>query len=51
MAGLLLRSGVAPTFRQAALPDVWLDAGALPTLHDRGGISASGMNPQVRSWL
>ena len=39
VAGLLLRNGVTPTFRQIALPDAFLDAGALPTLHDRYGIS------------
>ena len=35
IAGVLLRAGVTPTFRQIALPDAFLDAGALPTLHDR----------------
>ena len=40
VAGVLLRAGVsAPTFRQIGLPDEFLDAGALPTLHDRYGIS------------
>ena len=39
VAALLLRSGVTPVFRQIALPDEFLDAGALPTLHERYGIS------------
>jgi transketolase len=46
-----LRNGVAPTFRQVALPDAFLDAGALPTLHERYGISASAMGERIRSWL
>src|SRR3954451_20356960 len=33
VAGLLMRSGIYPTFRQIGLPDEFLDAGALPTLH------------------
>src|SRR5690606_6623031 len=43
VAGLLLRSGIAPAFRQIALPDAFLAAGALPTLHDRYGISTAAM--------
>jgi transketolase len=51
VAGLLLRSGVAPAFRQIALPDAFLDAGALPTLHDRYGISADAMVTSIKGWL
>lgn len=51
IAALLLRAGVAPTFRQIALPDEFLDAGALPTLHDRYGISASAMSRQIKEWM
>jgi transketolase len=51
LASLLLRSGVAPTFRHVALPDAFLDAGALPTLHDRYGISANTMTERIRAWL
>ena len=51
VAGLLLRSGVTPTFRQIGLPDEFLDAGALPTLHERYGISASAMSRQIKNWL
>jgi len=51
VAGLLLRSGVTPAFRQIGLPDAFLDAGALPTLHDRYGISARSMTNSVKTWL
>lgn len=51
VAGLLLRSGVAPAFRQIALPDAFLDAGALPTLHDRYGISTKAMAKKIKEWL
>jgi transketolase len=51
IASLLLRSGIAPTFRQVALPDAFLDAGALPTLHDRYGISAVAMASAIKGWL
>jgi transketolase len=51
VAGTLLRAGVAPAFRQIALPDAFLDAGALPTLHDRYGISTEAMAASIRSWL
>lgn len=39
IAALLMKEGVAAEFHQIALPDEFLDAGALPTLHDRYGIS------------
>ena len=51
VAGLLMRSGVHPRFRQIGLPDEFLDAGALPTLHDRYGISAAAVAAQVKGWL
>lgn len=51
VAGTLLRNGVAPRFRQIALPDEFLDAGALPTLHDRYGISTRAMAQTLKSWL
>jgi transketolase len=51
IAGTLLRAGVAPAFRQIALPDAFLDAGALPTLHDKYGISAAAMSASIKSWL
>ncbi len=51
VAATLLRAAVAPPFRQIALPDAFLDAGALPTLHDRYGISVSAMTRSIKSWL
>jgi transketolase len=51
VASSLLQAGVVPPFRQVALPDEFLDAGALPTLHDRYGISASAMARSIKRWL
>jgi transketolase len=51
VAGTLLRAGVAPGFRQIALPDAFLDAGALPTLHDRYGISTDAIAASIKGWL
>ena len=51
VAALLLRSGTTPPFRQVALPDAFLDAGALPTLHERYGISAEAVARRIRGWL
>ena len=52
VAALLLDNDVAPSrFRQIALPDAYLDAGALPTLHTRYRLSASAMAEDIRAWL
>ena len=51
VAGVLMRAGVHPAFRQIALPDAFLAAGALPTLHDRYGISTDAVAATVKSWL
>jgi transketolase len=52
VAGTLLRNRVQPAgFHLAGLPDAFLDAGALPTLHDRYGISASALARRVMGWL
>lgn len=50
VAALLMREGVTPAFRQIALPDEFLDAGALPTLHDRYGISTTEVVRRIREW-
>jgi transketolase C-terminal domain/subunit len=47
----LLRAGVTPPFRQIALPDAFLKAGALPMLHERYGISANAMSNSIKGWL
>jgi len=51
VATALLTAGVTPQFRQIALPDAFLDAGALPTLHDRYGISAEAIAATLKGWL
>ena len=51
VARLLLTHGVTPEFRMIALPDEFLEAGALPTLHDRYGISTRRVAERVRTWL
>lgn len=51
VATLLMRSGTHPAFRQIALPDEFLAAGALPTLHDRYGLSTSAVTAAIKSWL
>jgi len=51
VASLLMRSGVYPAFRQVGLPDAFLAAGALPTLHDRYGISTNAMVAALKGWL
>ena len=51
VAGTLLTKGVTPQFRMIGLPDQFLDAGALPSLHDRYGISTDAIKQQLRGWL
>ncbi|MDO9253473.1 transketolase family protein [Hydrogenophaga sp.] len=52
VASSLLQNGVQPArFRLAGLPDAYLDAGALPTLHDRYGISTEALSDRVKAWL
>jgi transketolase len=51
VATSLLLAGVHPVFKQIALPDAFLDAGALPTLHDRYGISTAAICKQIKTWL
>ena len=51
VAALLMRSCVHPIFRQIALPDEFLAAGALPTLHYRYGISSAEVARQIKGWL
>jgi len=52
VASTLLRHRVQPAaFQLAGLPDAFLDAGALPTLHDRYGISRSALASRIKDWL
>ena len=48
VAGLCYAPGWLPPFRQIALPDAFLDAGALPTLHERYGISADAVARSIK---
>ncbi|WP_460450787.1 transketolase family protein [Alsobacter sp. SYSU BS001988] len=51
VASALLQAGVHPKFRHIGLPDEFLHAGALPTLHERYGISASAVSSRIKAWL
>ena len=52
VASCLVRTGVQPAaFRLAGLPDEFLDAGALPTLHERYGISREALAARIKGWL
>ncbi|ARP93705.1 transketolase family protein [Bordetella genomosp. 13] len=52
VASALLRHRVQPAgFHLAGLPDAFLDAGALPTLHERYGISRKALRSRIRDWL
>ncbi len=52
VASALLRQRVQPAgFQQAGLPDAFLDAGALPTLHERYGISREALARRIKAWL
>ncbi|WP_439574026.1 transketolase family protein [Phreatobacter sp.] len=52
VAGVLMRANVRPpAFHQIALPDAFLDAGALPTLHERYGLSTDQVVARVKAAL
>jgi transketolase len=52
VASALLRHRVQPAgFQLAGLPDAFLDAGALPTLHERYGISREALGRRIKNWL
>jgi transketolase len=51
VATALFARGIACAFRHIGLPDAFLDAGALPTLHDRYGISTKAIAQRVKAWL
>ena len=52
IASSLVRHRVQPAaFQLAGLPDAFLDAGALPTLHDRYGISREALAGRIKGWL
>jgi transketolase len=52
VASALLRHRVQPAgFQLAGLPDAFLDAGALPTLHERYSISREALARRIKGWL
>jgi transketolase len=51
VAGCLMTAGIAPKFRMIGLPDDFLEAGALPTLHDMYGLSVDKVAEQIKAWL
>jgi transketolase len=51
VAATLLRNGVTPAFRMIGLPDEFLEAGALPTLHEMYGLSVAKVVERIKSWL
>ncbi|MGH1359998.1 MAG: transketolase family protein [Burkholderiaceae bacterium] len=52
VASTLMRNRIQPGgFQMAGLPDQFLDAGALPTLHDKYGISEQALASRIRGWL
>jgi transketolase len=51
VAAVLMRERVHPDFHHIGLPDEFLAAGALPTLHDRYGISSDAITKNIKSWL
>lgn len=51
VAADLMRENISCVFRQIALPDEFLDAGALPTLHDLYGLSVNAVCGKVKEWL
>ena len=48
---LMRHQAQAGKFVLAGLPDAYLDAGALPTLHDRYGISKEALASRIQDWL
>jgi transketolase len=50
IARLLVINGFSGRFKHIGLPDDFLDAGALPTLHDRYGISTPRIVETVANW-
>lgn len=51
VATTLLTSGVAPAFRMIGLPDQFLEAGALPTLHEMYGLTVGKITERIKGWL
>lgn len=46
-----MRAGVATQVQPIGLPDELIDAGALPTLHDRYGLSTDAVVASIKARL
>jgi transketolase len=51
VAGLMARERLNPPFLHIGLPDIFMAAGALPTLHDLYGISTEAIAARIRKAL
>lgn len=51
VARTLMTNDVTPTFRMIGLPDEFLEAGALPTLHEMYGLTVDKVAERIRGWL
>lgn len=51
IANLFVNNKVGVPLKQIALPDKFLHAGALPTLHDMYGISTAKVTENIKRWL
>lgn len=51
VANAMMRAGVHAPFRQIGLPDEFLDAGALPTLHAQYGIDVPSITKRIKEWV
>jgi transketolase len=51
VASCLAFLGMPQTVRPIALPDEFLDAGALPTLHEKYGLATGRIVERVKGWL
>jgi transketolase len=49
VATQILKAGLSPSFHHIGLPDEFLDAGALPTLHERYGISTGKLVEKLKT--
>lgn len=47
----LIQAKHLPNIKHIALPDQFLSAGALPTLHDKYGISTKAVQKAIKQWL
>ncbi|AUH65986.1 transketolase family protein [Paracoccus zhejiangensis] len=51
VATTLMTNGVTPAFRMIGLPDQFLEAGALPTLHEMYGLTVDSITNRIKGWL